>query len=80
MPRCSTTPVRRGRLMMGQRLCCARRAAGAGMESKGPLFALVDIDALRQPSREVTDRLYGLLDDVAEDYTMRAEIDRPRGR
>lgn len=49
-------------------------------DPSGPLFALVDVEALRRLSREVTDRLYGLLDDVAEDYMVQAEIDRLRGK
>ena len=45
-----------------------------------PLFALVDVDELRRLSAALTDRLQVLLDDIAEDYVVQAEIDRMRGK
>ncbi|MFJ4075959.1 hypothetical protein [Curtobacterium sp. NPDC089991] len=46
----------------------------------GPLFALVDVAALRRLSQGITDRLHSLLNEVAEDYAVQAEIDRLRGK
>lgn len=60
-----------------------KRIGGPSVQSwnpGGPLFALVDVDALRLLSRELSDRLKGLLDDMAEDYVVQAEIDRMRGK